>query len=223
MKIKENKIFVFNSQPLSSIVFVLKRFLPQQQMVSVFTYDFGRILVKIKNHAQCERLWPGMVIACNVIKKKHVYYAEHITLLDLQGTGDYTSLSLLHHIFELAFYFVPLESPSIEIYRFLNCLTRFFYLQKLFIDDWVVVECICIAKFLSFLGFYDNVKISESLHLFDELTLLFVDFPSQQKVEFLKKKIKSIDKKELDAWILHYLKSHPSFDSFKTVVFHCSL
>lgn len=205
-------------QEIQDVAYVLKRFFPYRQKIALLTRSNGRINAIIKQQDMCARLWPGMLITCDLCNDGERWF---------MGRGMIYAAPehvWIHHVLELCYYFIPLDSPCPEIFMFLkqcNTLT----LQSVIFEDRIqaVIKKICVMKFLSLVGFYAHDEICRYLALFQELSDPFVDFADRQKVNFLMNKLLLLNDIDMDLWIVRCLKSHPMFKMFKTVGthYHC--
>jgi heme oxygenase len=121
---------------------------------------------------------------------------------------------------ELCNFFVPLESPSNDIYSHIK--NSFYLVKKIsFLSRNLTekIKILSIIKFLNLTGYYYTEQIKEALTLFDRLSVLFIDFNNIQKLEFLELQADILPWEYYNKWIIHSLQQHPCFNFFKTVGF----
>ena len=209
------------SQKIQEVAYVIKRFFPYRQKVALLTRSSGRINVVVRQQDECLRLWPGMVVTCSLFQEGSLWVASQMTIHSAPEPQDHASIMWLHHILELCYYFLPLESPCTEVFFYLKKCYGLIWQSDLFDDKTKeTIQKICIIKFLSMIGFYAQEEICGYLTLFQELSDPFVDFANKQKVNSLEHRLLLLKVDAMDEWILNCLKSHPMFKTFKTVAFH---
>ncbi len=208
-------------QQNQDVAYVLKRFFPLRQKVALLTSSLGRVNVVLKQNDLCARLWPGMVVSCNLSREGSFWLASHVVIHSVPMHQSHNDMVWLHHMLELCYYFLPLESPAADAFF---CLEKSCCLicHSSIVDDklQMIVKKLCVIKFLSLIGFYRQEDIQEYLALFQELSDLFIDFTNEQKVNFLKQRLVVLKINSMDEWILNCLKSHPMFRVFKTTAFN---
>lgn len=203
---------------IQEVAYVIKRFFPNRQKVALLTRSTGRINAALKQQEECMRLWPGMIITCSLCLEGGHWVASQVTIHSTPEGFDHECIAWLHHILELCYYFLPLESPCPDVFLFLKKCHRIILQSSLCRGNTkVVLKKMCSIKFLSLIGFYAQEEICGYLTLFQELSEPFVDFTSQQKVEFLEHKLHVLKVEVMDEWIVGCLKSHPMFKTFKTI------
>ena len=204
--------------------FVLKRFLPFKQKLSVLCCRQGKIELITNPPQKCRQLWPGMLIAfdlCNTFKKVHVANNIEIILTPISNQKNRTiAICWLHNLLELCYYFTPLQNPESDLfYHLYNCclITKF---ERFFSDHLDIIKKIYLLKFLELIGFYPDKEFVPILNFYEQLTYASIDFNNRCQVESLKRelqKMKHSQIKKMEKWIISCLSSHPQFKIFKTI------
>ncbi|MCK4650621.1 hypothetical protein KAT08_00440 [Candidatus Babeliales bacterium] len=201
------------------IGFVLKRFFPQKQKLSILCQYKGKISITTNPEQRFDQLRPGMLISFNYSgNTSSIYFANNIEILMTPQDIKYDCFTWLHRFLEICYYFVPIEKPCHEIFFHLYNYFLIYKLEYQFLTQIEIIKKIYLLKLLALLGFYPNKELLAFLNIYDQLSSLYVDFKDQQKVEFLKwnlQKIKKVHNKKIDDWILNCINSHPSFKKFK--------
>jgi hypothetical protein len=162
-----------------------------------------------------------MLLTCTLHRKGVLWVADHVSVHAAPIPQTHHNIIWLHHILELCYYFLPLESPAADIFFYLKkCCCLIWQCEVLDMQWQAIVKKMCVIKLLSMIGFYGCGDIREYLALFQELSDLFIDFTNEQKVEFLKQRLVLLKTIDMDEWILSCLKNHPMFQTFKTVSFN---
>lgn len=201
------------------IGFILKRFLPYKQKLSILCQHKGKIAATTNPELRCNQLWPGMLISFNYSSNtSSVYFACNIEIIMSPEIEKYSCIFWLHRFLEICYYFLPLEKPSHDIFLHLYNFFLLYKLEQKFLTQIEIIKKIYLLKLLALLGFYPDKEFVLFLNLYEQLSFLYVDFKDQQKVEFLKwqlQKIKKVHEKKIDDWILNCISSHPCFNNFK--------
>ena len=203
------------------IAFILKRFLPQKQKLSILCLHKGKIEIITKPADKCTQLWPGMLIEFHAKPtNKTIYFAENVEIILTPQENPFLDIHQIHHFLEICYYFVPLDSPCPEIFTHLYHYYLITQLKKPFLYHLKAIQKIYILKLLQLLGFYTNSELAKYLNIYEQLTSRSVDFDDKQKVESLKRQLKMITNlqiKKIDNWILNCLNNHPYSKLFKTI------
>ncbi len=208
-------------QQKQEVAFVLKRFFPRRQMVALFTCSLGRINVVLKQQDICLRLWPGMLITCVFSSERLPFIAQQVVIHSAPIPQTHQHIIWLHHILELCYYFLPLESSSPDVFFYIKkCCCLMWQSDVLDVEWQIKIKKTCVIKLLHMIGFYAALDIQEYSALFQELSDVFVDFTNEQKVAFLSKHSTLLKINDMDLLILSCLKNHPMFHMFKTISFN---
>jgi len=201
--------------------FVLKRFFPFKQKLSIFAQQKGKIDVITSPISVCSKLWPGMLVSFNTKKtNKNIYISENIEILLSPQEDHFLNLAWIHHLLELCYFFIPQEKPQNEIFKHLYSCFLILKLEHIFSNQFETIKKICSLKFMQLAGFYPRNNLEPLLNIYEQLTCMSIDIDDQQKVKFLKTALELITNaqiKEIDNWILNCVQNHPYVNSFKTI------
>ncbi len=204
--------------------FIIKRFLPQKQKISLISQNSGKIEIVTKPPTKILQLWPGMIISFMQISNiSSIKIIDKINIISFFENSENFNMNWFHHIFELCYYFIPLDNPCEEVFVFLNNCLAINYLEPLLQQHTYLIKKIYETKLLELFGFYPDQPNCCYLKLYDDLTSSSIDIKDQAQVESLKIKLNKInnqDIKKLETWINNCLKSHPCFRLFKTISFY---
>ena len=206
---------------IKELAFVLKRFFPIKQKVSILCINQGKINIITSPIKRCHQLWPGMLISFDSSSIfKNITFSNNIEILMSPQENLSFNISLIHHFLEICYYFIPLNSPCPEIFLFLyNFFSLLPKLNKIFSTNIVIIEKIYLLKLFQLFGFYQEQEFNYHLELYEQLTSMSIDFKDTQKVESLKRKLKKITDLQINKindWILGCINNHPCFNLFKT-------
>jgi hypothetical protein len=200
--------------------FILKRFLPNKQKLSVLALNKGKIELTTQPINKITQLWPGMMINFNLTPfNKKVWIAKDIEIIMHPIKNDFCDLSWLHKILELSYYFLPLEQPCPEIFAHIYNSFLIVKFEPLFYAQIGLIKRIYLLKFFTLVGFYPEGDLEQYFSFYDQLTLQSVDFENIQQVESLKrifKNITALQIRKMDTWLISCIKSHPHCNYFKT-------
>ena len=200
---------------------VLKSFFPRKQKISVLFQNAGKRNLAVSSLDACQRLSPGMLIACMVNCSGDWDRGRDFSIIDMP-LCDSNDLIWLHTLLELCYYFVPVGDQSCDIFDFLVASLTLLTKKKLFDPFFVIVQKLCVLKLLCLFSFYPPKNIISYVHIFHSLVLVSVDYENYAKVSLLKELLVECthdDIKNIDNWIVHCVGSHPCSALFKTYVF----
>ncbi|MBS1988310.1 hypothetical protein JST56_04920 [Candidatus Dependentiae bacterium] len=201
--------------------FIVRRFLPHKQKISVITNTMGKISLVIKNPIVCSRFWPGMLINFALSEKNNTFHlAQELEIIDLFAYSSPDDTQWTQQLLELCYFFVPANSMCDDIYHFLSqCLwlarqkDRFSSLpEELYLMSFI--------RFFILVGFYPADHILQLGILFENFLTSSIDFNDPQNIKSVKEYLYALHEKSIqDAhlWIADCIKSHPNFASFKTM------
>jgi hypothetical protein len=200
---------------------VLKTFFPRKQKVSILFKDSGKRNVAVSSLAECQRLYPGMLVSSFVNCTGDWDRGSNFTILDMP-ICDANDLTWLHTLLELCYYFVPVGDQSRDIFEFLVTSLELLTKKKSFDSFFVIVKKLCVLKLLCLFSFYPPKNIISYVHIFHSIVSVSVDYENYVKVNSLKEllvKCADDDIKNIDNWIAHCVRSHPCSAFFKTHAF----
>jgi len=205
------------------IGFILKRFLPYKQKLSVLHETKGKIGLITNPIKISQKLWPGMLIEFYSIQNNNkITIANNTEIIHSHTSISADNLHWLHNLLELCYYSLPPECPAKEIFDFLGNCTTILKKPTFSNKKFEIIKKIILLRMLALLGFYPSDSFFSSFEQSNLLSSIFVDFSSKQKVESLKIDIKNINKfvnEDVDKWLFSSLKSHPLCRAFKTIYF----
>ena len=164
------------------IGFILKRFLPQKQKLSIFCRKTGKIEAITSPQQKCFQLWPGMLVSCNLKNmNQNIYFLQNIEILMNPEPTNSSMFYWIHNILEICYYFVPLEKPSPNIFNLIYNFFLLYKIENIFLNQIEIIRQIYVVKLLELEGFYPDKELLVYLNLYNQLTSLYVDFDDQQK------------------------------------------
>lgn len=200
--------------------FIVKRFLPKHQKVSVITLSQGKTSLIIKNVQTCNKLWPGMLISYSLFKKsEQIYDISNLEIIGIFAAESFDDTQWTHCILEICYFFSPLNDPCDEVFIF---LTHYFCIIKKVtatLSNRLPVYIVSLLQLLKLFEFYPPQPFFDFETLFANLVAYSIDFDKSQNLESIKESLEAISEKTLHyacLWIKECIKSHPCFASFKT-------
>jgi len=148
----------------------------------------------------------GSVVRCRIVATRRWYRFEDVELIELPLCLARGDLLFLHHVLELCFSFVPEGSRAPELFD----LVRVLYRQR---TELLTTHCkkLFLCRLLMQIGLYDQlpgIGGSALARLLDTP----VDMAAWGTID--------LDcQRELDAWLLRCVASHPLVESFNTMHF----
>lgn len=201
--------------------FIVRRFLPHKQKISVITHTMGKISLVIKNPIVCSRFWPGMLINFALSKKNnHFHEAQELEIIDLFAYSSPNDTQWTQQLLELCYFFVPTNSICDDIYQFLSQCLWLAHQKDRFSSLPPELYTMSFVRFFTLVGFYPTNHILQLGILFENFLANSIDFNDLQNIESVKEYLQAIHEKDLknaNQWINECIKSHPSFASFKTM------
>lgn len=207
--------------------FVLKRFLPNKNKLSILTKSSGKIEIITRPTERIFQLWPGMLLAFDPLvpnkswsTSNKIFFAQNLEIMMSPYYNNALSMGWVHQLLEICYYFSPLHNPANEIFRHLYNSFNIEFLDKQFNSELFVIKKIYIIKLLELLGFYPTKDLIIYLSLYQELCSMYINSIDKDKVELLKnnlQKVGMIQIEKIDNWIKQSLVSHPNFKFFKTL------
>jgi hypothetical protein len=187
--------------------FILKRFLPFKQKVSILSQSTGKINIVTNPITKCQQLWPGMLVTFNIINQStNMLMASHVEIVWNPEIKKSEDLFWLHELLQHCYYFSPLENPCPEIfYHLYNC----FSIYKLKIRSkklYFKIQRIAIFKLLTLLSFYPEKELVKFLGLYNQL-----EKSKETPKDFMNilQNINDTQIKKMDNWILKCINNHP--------------
>ncbi|MBD3273165.1 hypothetical protein GF385_02325 [Candidatus Dependentiae bacterium] len=205
------------------LCFVLKRFLPNKNKLSVLSKNFGKIEIITRPTERTFQLWPGMLLAFNISgKNTRIFFAQNLEILMSPHYDHILKMEWVHSLLEICYYFSPICNPAGDIFNHIYNSFNIHVFKKFFLDELHIIKKIYLIKLLELLGFYPCVDLIVYLGIYQELTSIDIDFVDKDKIKLLKdnlQNVKTFEIKKIDNWIKKSLMHHSHFKLFKTFKF----
>jgi len=207
--------------------FVLKRFLPNKNKLSVLTQDSGKIEIITRPINRIEELWPGMLLSCYIEKEltnSKIFTAQNIEIINSPIFNSTFNIDWAHLLLEICYYFLPLHAPEPEIFELLNYALNINLIDYYFFHQELnIIKKIFIVKILTYLGFYPTKNLIYYQAIYLDIIDSYINIIDKNKLKLLQTKLQSIkieQIKQINYWIISSLGTHQNFRQFKTI---CSL
>lgn len=206
--------------------FVLKRFLPNKNKLSVLTHNSGKIEIITSPGHKIETLWPGMLLAYyknNELNNSKIFVISEIEVLNSPNFNQNFNIEWVHLLLEICYYFLPLHSPEPEIFKLINYALNIEILNKYFLTEIIIIKKIFIIKLLELLGFYPTNNLIYYLAIYQDIIDSYINIIDKNSLELLKPKLQNINTEQMaqiNNWIILNLGTHQNFKQFKAI---CSL
>jgi len=202
---------------------VLKSFLPNSHKICLLTHTHGKMNFILRPSSVNRVFSPGTILSLFFYPSSHsASILKKFAVESVPIEQAKRSLYWLHHILEICYYFVPLASPSTDIFETVRYC---FFLEKqisAFGSDHRLVQRACLVRLLKLIGFYPGGEN----HVFDDLfecvvavSLDSTNFEKVRSVETLLSDISHSMIEKIDRWVLICLQTHPCIAKFKTISF----
>lgn len=204
--------------------FVIKRFLPLKQKVMILSRQSGKINGAAKNYFQIDKLWPGQLISYSPVSLSTsgiVHLIDQVEILHLPFDGTSNHFVWFHHLLEICYYFLPLESPCVDIFD--HILVSLDALTDEGLREYsALIKRTVLVKLFALLGFYPEKRLISMAALFNHIQRWSVDSEKHAALHSFKTECNAVPSTLLslaDAWVLTCIKTHPNVSSFKTLKF----
>lgn len=180
---------------------VLKRFFSKTRKISLLDQQAG----KIDCIPSTENICLGAIILYSK-KENSRGLINDIETIALPMHLAQQDILFLHHLLELCYYFLPLETPLPEIFA----LIEFLYT----VEDkplTLTQKKLFLIKFFALLGIYPDDKKFR--------TPQFYRIASEPIDIMLYQGLDLMDEQYLNDWLLSCVRHHPDMDTFKTMRF----
>ena len=181
---------------------ILKTYMPQKCKIVVLDSELGKIVV-VPNR---EDVRYGACVMYDLREQGHCTFMYNIELIDSPLSLAKDDILFIHHILELCYYFIPVQSTVSHLFNLLILL----YESKHIFDNNVLKKFF-LFKFFITLGFYPEDQKFRTPY-FHHLALLSIDNSDDLLINL------NIEQ-ELDTWLLQCISLHPCINNFKTVHF----
>jgi hypothetical protein len=194
---------------------ILRTFLPYKSKISILTKENGKIDFVILRR-EGPTFSPGSLI---------LFEKNSINLVNVPSL-QHKTISWLHHIIEVSYYFTPYNLPCPELYQFiLNCFELDGH-SKECEPYFAILKRACRIRLLILLGFYPDEELVSFGNIFEYVVSAFLDSNHTTKVRSLHvllEQIPSLLLDKADKWVLDCLHEHPYIANFKTISFFDSM
>lgn len=200
--------------------FVLRRFLPQQQKLSILDQTYGKIQVMPTQRMREVRIWPGMLIAYHLeVKQSSLYTVSTTELLFAGEFSSFPHISWFHQLLEWCYYTCPLEQPQPMVFDILYAATLALTMHDYFGDQLVAVQLLLELALCHEFGYYAPPTLKVAMQHAVTTARIFVDFSSARTIESLAKIVeiaREIPVGCASLWVRSCVQQHPQFRHFKT-------
>lgn len=183
---------------------VLRTYIPQKHKLAVFDSELGRIECIPQNLKNSYRLSHGVLIEYSLQQLQISYKLFDANILNLPKQWSKNSFYFFHHILELCYYFLPIESEAKDIFQLIKIL----YTDSDIVQSDISKK-IFLCHFFIKLGIYP-----ENMLAYDASFHRLISGPLDSKIEV--KDEKNIHF-YLQRWLLECINSHPYAHRLKTI------
>lgn len=190
---------------------VLRVYAPYQQKISIFDNAHGKIYAVAQSHSVA--LVHGELISYRLEPWRHMYRLCDIEAIKLPAAWVYEDILFLHHVLEIASFFIPEHSCAAQLFRLCHVLYEGFHEQQI---EHALLKKLFLGKFFALLGVYPDQAFENDEQLFH----LFAGLEEGISHEMYRG-IQSIDElhKKLERWLLGCIQTHPHANTFTTMHF----
>lgn len=185
---------------------VLRNYPPTYQKYAIFDEQLGKIECIIDAKIK-KRFSNGAIITYSYRNKGHYYLLNDIELIDIPFALARNDILFFHHILEICYYFLPLESyagTAFHLVHFLFTACEQFNAQS--------YKNLFLYKLFCSLGIHPEESFCNEI---SRNTLI-----SKPIEVILKETIDNATNNALEAWLMHCTLEHPNKDQFKTLYFN---
>lgn len=208
--------------------FVLKRFLPQKNKLSIFSQNYGKIEVITRPINKISQLWPGMLISfqkTNNFNNSKTIIADNIEIILYPEFNTIITINWIHKFLEIIYFFAPLHSPEKELFKHLYNSFKLTKDKNFSKNQLSIIKKIYTIKLLELLGLYPTNDLLVYLSLYVDISYIYTEQSSfkdidKNRIKILKDSLQEITNVQIgkiDNWIIKSLGTHPNFKFFKTV------
>ncbi|MBU4269454.1 hypothetical protein KJ644_00300 [Candidatus Dependentiae bacterium] len=205
------------------IGFVLKRFLPNKNKLSVLTKESGKIEIITRPTAKTIELWPGMLLSFykeNFANNSKIFIAQDLEILMSPDFDTNLNIKWAHQILEICYYFAPLSNPDKELFDHIYSCFNIMLLNRNFSSELEIIKKIYLIKLLELLGFYPTTDLITYLSLYINIRSTYINIVDNNQLKLLKTNLQNINNAQIskiDKWIIASLATHPNFKFFRTI------
>lgn len=199
---------------------VLRVRTPYHKKIVVFDALYGKISVLPQAAVP---LVHGHLLSYRLEPWKHLYLLCDLQVLKLPGSWVYNDILFLHHLLEMALFFLPEQSCAASVFQLCMLL---YEAEQTHIEHGLLKK-LFLGKFFALLGVYPEqaLRYDEQLfHLFagGSQALSRQALPRQVlPQQILPRELEDIDElhEKLERWLLGCIQTHPHAKTFTTIHF----
>lgn len=214
-------------QPFSGISGIVLRLLtPHGNKFSVLTDTEGKMYLIILDPKASRNIAPGNFIGFPQQKRSiDTIITTRLDFCETHSAYTTQTITLTHHLLEIAYFFTQINEPSPLIFTTLKSLISLPLFYDSLDEHWKKIEIISAAILINRCGHNletSEPKIREILEKLNNILIYSLDFDDLSKINSLKIYLTSISNdfiQFLEKWILASLQSHPANKEFKTIQF----
>lgn len=187
----------------TQIGIVLRRYIPHKQKVSLFDRSMGRIEVIRSEKISLERFYAGSIIQYRSVEvHSHWYALDMVDMLHVPLGAAREDIFFLHHLLELAYYFLPPHQQMQEVFDLLLFFSKAYSTIRTSLQ-----KKIFLLRFFAYLGMYpeEDLIAGEVMH-----AIMY------QPIDELLSKPVVLSERILDQWLVTCIDGHPQKGLFKT-------
>jgi hypothetical protein len=198
---------------------VLKSYLPRKQKYLILDYDQGPIEVVATTQNELQRLCNGAIVTYHVSEQRSILVVQSVDILDIPFSWARHDILFLHHLLELAAFFVRPASPAPEVFDLLQTV----YMSPL--RSSIFFKKLVVARFFLLLGSWPETDLLKKPEMIQALGAVGKggDFRytagNLDEVQSQESLTESELAMELDAWLLACVREHPQQAMLNTVHF----
>lgn len=201
--------------------FVLKRFLPNKNKISVLSQNLGKIEIITQPDEKIFQLWPGMLIYFYLDRQMgKVFFVQNLEIVMSPYYDNILDMTWIHQFLEICYYFLQPQDPAKEVFGHLYNSFNISILNQYFSDELFIIKKIYIIKLLELLGFYPERDLIIYLGLYIDLTSIYINFIDKDKIKLLKNNLQKVKREhilKINNWIRQSLIVHSNFRFLKTI------
>lgn len=184
---------------------VLRTLFPAKQKVILLDADLGKVEASVPDIKTIVRITNGALMEYRVTQSQHGLSLHEVDYLDVPFPLARVDVIFLHHVLELARFFIPLESVAKDLYQLLLML---YHDERLMTDS--MAQKLFLVRFFMMLGLYpETITKNPSLYA-------LISLPIEVMLE---KKVDEQSGKLLAAFLSECMSSYPHLKDLKTISF----
>jgi hypothetical protein len=184
---------------------VLKSFLPYKQKLCVLDRELGKIMVvpMRQNMSYASLIFYHIREQGN---QNSIFFIHDIEVIDMPLLMAQNEILFIHHVLELCYFFMPLNSPAPCIF---DLMQSFYTSEKLMQSS--ILKKVFLFQFFMNIGLFPEDRRFDHPY-FHYLATASIDIIDEHIIHL-------VIEQALDDWLMRCIKMHPSISNFKTVHF----